>query len=82
MNANPSSENIYLSVTQVAERFGVSTDSIWRWKRKGEFPAAVRIGANCTRWRLSDIVDHESSFVAAFATSYSWSRAAWTKISG
>ena len=55
---------LYLSVGQVAARYGVSTDSIWRWKREGDFPKPVRIGANCTRWRLADVLEHESTFRA------------------
>lgn len=48
-------ENLYLSVDQVAERFGVSKDAIWRWKRKDEFPKPVKLGGMTTRWRLADI---------------------------
>ena len=32
-NATP---NHYLTVGQVAARYNVSTDSVWRWKRNGE----------------------------------------------
>ena len=60
-------ENIYLSVQQVADRLGVSTDTIWRWKRNRTFPAAVRLGPKMTRWRLSDIVTFEASLQACFA---------------
>ena len=56
MNEMVNPANLYLTVNQVAERFGVSTDTIWRWKRNGDFPRPVRVGPNCTRWRLSDIV--------------------------
>ena len=62
----------YLTVEQVAERYGVSTDSIWRWKRNGRFPAPVRVGPNCTRWRLADILEHENKFEACFATDAPW----------
>ena len=69
MNMTVQPETLYLSVDQVAQRYGVSTDSIWRWKRAGDFPAAVRIGPNCTRWRLSDILEHEDQMQACFAIS-------------
>ena len=39
-----SAENLYLSVDQVAQRFNVSKDSIWRWKRNGEFPKPFKLG--------------------------------------
>ena len=76
---SPSSDepgvSLFLSVDQVAHRYNVSVDSIWRWKRNGKFPKPVRIGG-CTRWKLSDILEFDNSLVAAFATSYSWSRVA------
>jgi len=72
MNVNVIPENLFLSVDQVAERYGVSTDSIWRWKRQGRFPAAVSIGPNCTRWRLSDLVEHERQMQACFASCAAW----------
>lgn len=71
-----SSTAVYLSVGQVAERYGVSTDSIWRWKRQGEFPAPVRVGPNCTRWRMSDLIKHESQLRPCFAFSASLEMAA------
>lgn len=60
--------NHYLTVQQVADRLGVSTDTIWRWKRNGAFPAAVRVGPKMTRWRLADIVAFEATLQACFAT--------------
>ena len=65
----------YLTVEQVAKHFNVSTATIWRLKRDGEFPAPVRIGKNCTRWRLVDVLEHESQLKACFATDLSWLRA-------
>jgi prophage regulatory protein len=54
-----SHENLYLSVDQVAARFDVSKDSIWRWKRQGDFPPPVKLGGNTSRWRLADIEEWE-----------------------
>ena len=69
MSQTLSQEICYLNVEQVAIRFGVSTDTIWRWKRNGDFPKAVRIGPNITRWRLEDILEHECTFASCFAVS-------------
>ncbi|MEX1235309.1 MAG: helix-turn-helix domain-containing protein [Roseovarius sp.] len=66
---NTSSKTLYLSVDQVAARFAVSKDSIWRWKREGDFPAAVKLGGTTTRWRLSDIEEWEAQLVSEFMTS-------------
>jgi len=57
MIQNP--ETLYLSVDQVAKRFFVSKDTIWRWTRNGDFPKPVRLGGSTTRWRLADIEDWE-----------------------
>ncbi|MFT4961156.1 MAG: prophage regulatory protein [Paracoccaceae bacterium] len=61
------SETLYLSVDQVAVRFNVSKDSIWRWRRDGEFPAPRKLGGRTTRWRLSDIEEWEDQCVCGFA---------------
>jgi len=60
----------YLSVEQVAKRFSVSKDTIWRWKRNGEFPAPVKLGGTTTRWRLSDIEEYESKLVCGLITCF------------
>ncbi|MDP3196931.1 AlpA family transcriptional regulator [Tabrizicola sp.] len=67
MNTIANQDSLYLSVDQVAQRYGVSTDSIWRWKRQGDFPKAFAIGPNCTRWRLSDLIAHEGQLKACLA---------------
>ncbi len=55
-------QTLYLSVQQVAERYNVSTDTIWRWVRKGAFPKRYRLGGGTTRWRMADLIEHEASF--------------------
>ena len=59
---------IYLDVGQVAARLGVSTDTIWRWKREGRFPKARKFGARVTRWLLADIEAWEAEQRMCFAT--------------
>lgn len=76
MTTFTNAETFYLSVEQVAERYGVSPDSIWRWKRDGDFPAAVRLGKNCTRWRLSDLLEYEGRLKACCVVGFSFSEAA------
>lgn len=66
MNKPLKPDNFYLDVSQVAERYGVSTDTIWRWSRQGDLPKPVKIGPNVTRWRLADLIDHERSFTTCF----------------
>ena len=56
---NIPAQNHYLSVDQVAARFSVSKDTIWRWRRNGDFPAPRKLGGNTSRWRLSEIEEWE-----------------------
>lgn len=52
---------IYLSVKEVAARFGVSVPSVWRWAKAPDidFPKPIHI-VNMTKWRLSDIEAFEA----------------------
>ncbi|MFX0541786.1 helix-turn-helix transcriptional regulator [Roseovarius sp. S4756] len=74
------SNTVYLSAEQVAMRFGVSKDTIWRWRRDGDFPAAVKLGGTTTRWRLSDIEEWEGRLVSGFMTSFDFRAQAATAI--
>lgn len=74
------SNTLYLSAEQVAMRFGVSKDTIWRWKRDGDFPAAVKLGGTTTRWRLNDIEEWEGRLVSGFITSLDFRSQATTAI--
>jgi excisionase family DNA binding protein len=44
----------YLTVTEVAERFGVSMRSVQRWIERSELPA-VRLPGGLLRVRLADV---------------------------
>jgi predicted DNA-binding transcriptional regulator AlpA len=51
-----SSELRYLTVKDVARRFSVSVNTIWRWtSTRPEFPKPIKLGAGCTRFRSSDL---------------------------
>lgn len=40
---------------QVASMLGISTTTLWRWRRQRGFPPAMRLGATMVGWRLSEI---------------------------
>lgn len=48
----------FLRDTDLAERWGVHRNTIWRWAREGNLPAPIAIGGS-KRWRLSEIVAFE-----------------------
>jgi prophage regulatory protein len=57
----PQTPSIYLSDLQIANRYGVTRQSVWRWANSGsDFPKPIKLTAGCTRWRLSDVERWES----------------------
>ena len=50
----------YLSDKQLSELLEVSRQTIWRWVREGHFPAPVKLGTNCTRWKMADVKSWEA----------------------
>lgn len=57
-------ENLYLSDKQVANRYGVTRTTIWRWVRDREFPRPVKISRGCTRWDMESVREHEAARLA------------------
>lgn len=51
--------NIYLSDTQLAERFSVSRSTIWRWVSTGRLHKPKKLSPGCSRWLLSEIEEFE-----------------------
>ena len=45
----------FISVDAVAQRFGVSRATIWRWAQKRNFPQPKKLSPGCSRWKLSDV---------------------------
>ncbi len=45
-----------LTRRQVQDRIGgVGTSTLYRWVREGSFPAPLKIGGKCVRWRSDEI---------------------------
>ncbi len=59
-------DTVYFTDKQVAERFGVACETIWRWRDKGDFPKSYKLGPNMTRWRLSEVEEWEASLQKGF----------------
>lgn len=52
----------FLTARDLADRYSVALSTVWRWpKENPEFPKPIRLGAGCTRWRLSDLVAFEKA---------------------
>lgn len=53
---------MFMSDRQVAERYGVSAPTVWRWvKDQAGFPQPVKLSPGCTRWRLADLEAFEKT---------------------
>lgn len=53
---------MYLSDKQVAERYGVTRPTVWRWlKTDRTFPKPISLSPGCTRWRLDEIEAWEAA---------------------
>lgn len=51
---------LYIPVDQVAARFSVSIDTIWRWCRKGNFPKPYHPGGSAARWKVAEVEEYEA----------------------
>lgn len=51
----------YLRDTAVAQRYGVSRQTVWRWAAQGALPEPIKLSEGVTRWRVSDLLAHEAS---------------------
>ena len=45
----------FIPVDAVAQRYGVSRATVWRWAQHDKFPKPVKLSPGCTRWKLSDV---------------------------
>lgn len=51
----------YLRDSEVAHRYGICRQTAWRWAAQGKLPEPIKLSQGVTRWRLSDLRDHETS---------------------
>ncbi len=58
----------YVNIKQVAERYGVDTSTVWRWRKaKPEFPQPHRFGPQTLRWSLADLDTYDASLEGSAA---------------
>lgn len=59
-DGQPHAEERYLSVQDVACRYAISIQTVWRHtKQNPAFPKPIKILTGTTRWRMSDILSFE-----------------------
>ncbi|MFA7351393.1 MAG: helix-turn-helix domain-containing protein [Methylotenera sp.] len=60
--ALPPQPATYLSDSQIAQRYSVSRQTVWRWAANDpKFPSCTKLSPGCTRWKLSDIEAWEAA---------------------
>lgn len=61
VSSRPQIEERYLSVQEVARRYSISIQTVWRHtKHNPDFPKPIKILNGSTRWRLSQILAFET----------------------
>ncbi len=50
---------LFASDRQLADRYQVKRVTIWRWAKKGIFPAPVKLSPGCTRWPMDLVLEYE-----------------------
>jgi predicted DNA-binding transcriptional regulator AlpA len=55
----------YLSDTDLASRYGVVRQTVWRWAAAGVLPRPVRLSPGCTRWLARDIEGVDAARLSA-----------------
>jgi predicted DNA-binding transcriptional regulator AlpA len=45
----------FISDKDVANRYGVSRTTVWRWASSGDFPQPRKLSPGCSRWAVHEI---------------------------
>jgi predicted DNA-binding transcriptional regulator AlpA len=56
--------HVWLTATQVAERYSVSVPTVWTWAKENRIPKPHKLAENTTRWRLSELDAHDDEQAA------------------
>ena len=62
----------FLDVNAVAERYRISTATVWNWLDQGRLPQPIRFSAGCSRWRLETLKKWDAELEAEAATRTAW----------
>lgn len=57
----------YLNVKEVAERYAISQNTVWRWAKQKRLPNPIKVGPNCTRWPADQLDKFDAEYQATTA---------------
>lgn len=52
---------VYLTDRQVADRYGISRQTVWSWIKREKLPGPIKLTAGCVRWSVADLERWEQS---------------------
>lgn len=55
----------FVSDVELAKRYGVVRQTVWRWAAIGVLPRPVRLSPGCTRWLSREIEQLDADRIAA-----------------
>jgi prophage regulatory protein len=53
-------EKELLTDLECASRYSVNRVTIWRWVKRGVFPAPIKLSNGFSRWDIEDLVAYEN----------------------
>lgn len=56
---------MYLTTQQVADRYGISRTTVWRWIKAGRLPEPVQIGPGIKRFSIAALQRKDDEWAAA-----------------
>lgn len=51
----------FLTPQEVADRYGISKTTVWKWVRDGKLAAPVKLAEQTTRFKLADLLEWEQT---------------------
>lgn len=63
MKANNYSNKCFLRDVDLAARYSVSRNTVWRWTREGRLPQPIKLAPSCTRWPAEAIETHDQILI-------------------
>jgi predicted DNA-binding transcriptional regulator AlpA len=48
-------QSVWVSVRQLANHYGVSIATIWRWSAAGRLPKPTKLSPGATRWKVAEV---------------------------
>lgn len=60
--ARKTANSRYWTDEDLAERWNVCRDTVWRWARVGAIPNPIKLPGNCTRWLREEVETCEESW--------------------